>query len=483
VSNDTDSIPGEDLRDLLGDPPNYVHGLLIVWSLEEWKRIGEVMLFELLAHWVSVGRDADSPGGYRRAQCVRQRPGEHVVMPPLATRTCSGDQLLVRATATGLEIQNVGKNPMIVNGKVVTRCVLEPGQLMTLAGQFLFMCVRRPLPMPPWRHFDPRHLGPFGEPNAFGAIGEGEEAYRLMEQLAFAAQSGDHVLLLGESGTGKDACGRAIHAMSPSAPGPFVPISAGNLERSLLVDQLFGHRKGYPESTMEESLGAIGEAHGGSLFFDEIGRLALDAQGALLRVLDQGQYKQLGGKGVKYSLFKLIGAMSSPIDSLLLDLRQRLIRKIWVPRLVDRREDIALIVRGILKKKHAENPDLTRHLVRKQADGSEEVVPPVMFIEKMLSQEAFEGNVRGLQEAVGEMLFESKPAQQGGVVLVRDQGDGEGEDEARGSRLTKAEMEAALGRYAGRVSAAARELGVTRQSLYRAMERVGVKAKGGEGPR
>jgi transcriptional regulator of acetoin/glycerol metabolism len=100
------------------------------------------------------------------------------------------------------------------------------------------------------------------------------------------------------------------------------------------------------------------------------------------------------------------------------------------------------------------------------------------FIAELLRRETLDGNVRDVIAAVKHMIFETTPAQSGGDVRVRQESDpGEGDeiDAARGKRLTQGEIEWALGRYAGNVSAAARALGVTRQTLYRAMERVGVR--------
>jgi two-component system nitrogen regulation response regulator GlnG/two-component system response regulator HydG len=280
--------------------------------------------------------------------------------------------------------------------------------------------------------------------------------------------------------------------MGPDAKGPWAPISAGGLARSLLEDLLFGHEEGYPEKGNKALLGVVGEANGGSLFFDELGQLLFDMQVALLRLLDEGQYKPLGAKGVRYSRFKLIGAMSGLLTNLTKDLRGR-VRIIHLPRLVDRREDIPLLVRDYLRRKHAEQEELvkkglltesdhlTKHLLRKQSDGSEELVPPIAFIEALLRRETFEGNVRTLQEAVDEMLYRTKPPPGDGRVVVREHAAGEDGEEARGRALTKQEIEGALERQRGSVSGAARVLGVTRQSFYRAMERVGVKGKGGEG--
>lgn len=478
MTNDTASVPGEDLRALGIEAPQMELGLLVTWAAEEWGRLGQFCPVTSSAHWLSVGRGADSPGGHRRAQWMQQRAGEHVWMPPLATSTTSADQLLVKVAPQGLELHNIGRHPMFVNRREVQRSTVESGDLIYLHGQFVLKCVRRPLPMPPLRHLHARYMGTFGLPNPFHIVGEAPETIALFEQAAYAAKDvGEHVLIHGQSGTGKESIAGMIHGMSALAAAPFVSVSAANLAPSLLEDMLFGHVKDYPQKGMEAKKGAIGEANGGTLFIDELGRMQPEAQAALLRVLACGEYRVLGGEGVSHSRFRLIAAMNGPITALLHDLYKRLVLKVQMPLLVDRSDDIPLIVRHILRQKHA---DLTRHLVRKQADGTEEIVPPFSFIEDLMKRESFDGNVRDLSDAVSKMLFDTTPAQQGGEVQVRgsDDADRDDPDEVRGRDLKKEEIEWALGKHANNVSAAAANLGVSRASLYRAMERVGVRRSG-----
>jgi two-component system nitrogen regulation response regulator GlnG/two-component system response regulator HydG len=289
-----------------------------------------------------------------------------------------------------------------------------------------------------------------------------------------------HVLIHGDSGTGKESVAKMIHGMGANAGRPFASISAGNLAPSLLEDQLFGHVADYPQKGMQARRGSLGEADGGTLFIDEIGRMRLDAQMALLRALDSGEYKMLGGEGVKHSRFRFVGAMNGLVSALLPDLYNRLVKRIQMPTLAQRSDDIPLIVRHLLRQLHAKNPGVTRHLLRRQANGGEEVVPPVGFIEELVKRQSFDGNVRDLVGAVDQMLFETMPAQGGGDVRVRGEVDRDDDpDEARGRKLTKGEIEWALGKYGGNVSAAARQLDVSRQSLYRAMERVGIRGRSG----
>ena len=470
---DTASIPGEDLRDLGIDPTPRVTGLLVLWASEEHARLGEKWHFQPSSAWYSIGRGDHSPRGFRREHPVQQRPGEHIFQPPIATRTTSGDALLVRTAGEDLELDCVGRHPTLVNGQQVARCTVKPGDLVYLTGQFLLRCVRLPLPMSPLRHLHTRFMGPFGLANPFGTVCETELGWSFLDQCAFAAKRPKHVGLRGESGTGKEAAARMIHGMGPSARGPFAAISAGNLARSLLEDQLFGHVKDYPHKGDPALKGAIAEADGGTLFIDELGKMPLDMQVALLRVLDSGEYKPLGSEGVRHAKFRLVVAMNGPESAVMLDLRKRIDTWIDVPTLAARRDDIPLIVRHILRQIHAETPDVTKHLLREQADGSQEVVPPVWFIEELMKRECFDGNVRDLWLAVSPMLFATTPAQAGGDVQVRQVV--EDASEGRGRALARGEIEWALGKHAGNVSAAARELGVSRQALYRAMGRVGVR--------
>jgi DNA-binding NtrC family response regulator len=482
VSDDTASIPGGQAFEPGPENLEWVHALIMVWAGEEWSRVGEVATFDMPGATFSIGRDDDSPGGHRRARWVRQRPAENGYTPPLVSTATSRDQLLVTSRVYGLDLENVGS------------CRLEEGSFVQIQGQFLFRCIRRPLRMAPARHFAEKYMGPFGEANAFGMVGETPEMWTLLEHLAFAAKVPDHVLLRGQTGTGKESAAEAIHAMSLNALGPFISMSIGNIPRSLFEDALFGHLKDYPQAGMRAKKGAVGEADGGSLFLDEIADLTFDAQTALLRLLDQGEYLTLGGEGRLRSELRLIGAMNRELEALKLDLRKRLSTHIDLPPLTLRRDDVPLILRHLLKRAHARTPGLTQHLVTPQADGTVEVVPPVWFVERLMRQETYEGNVRDLIAAVNQLLEQATPppgpagAKAGGAETAgagagsKDAGEareGAG-DEARGALLTKDEVEWCLARTGGNVSAAAKAAGVSRPAFYRAMSRLGVKRGKGE---
>ena len=151
--------------------------------------------------------------------------------------------------------------------------------------------------MPPLRYLQARFGGRFGRANQFDMVCETEAGWAFLDKCAYAANLPKHVMLHGESGTGKEAAARMIHGMGPNAGGPFASISAGNLARSLLEDQLFGHPKDYPHKGDPALKGAIAEADGGMLVHRRARRMPLDMQVALLRVLDSGEYKPLEARG------------------------------------------------------------------------------------------------------------------------------------------------------------------------------------------
>jgi two-component system response regulator HydG len=382
----------------------------------------------------------------------------------------------VQPSAFGLQIERAGKQETWVDGQPIRSAAVTVGQTVVIPGQFVFLVVRRPVGMPLLRHYLPRFDFPFGEVDPFGMVGETPAAWALRERLAFVAKARVHALLHGPTGAGKEAAARAIHGMGPFAAGPYVTVSSGNVAESLREDELFGHAKDYPEKGLPARKGLFGAANGGILFYDEIASLSPEAQNSLLRVLDHGEYKPLGQEGTLRSFFTLVAAMNQALETLQLDLRKRFGALVVVPGLAERREDIPLLVRHVLRERHAKDSTLTAHLVRPQTDGTSAVVPPASFIEELVRRPSFDGNVRDVVNAVTDMLFDAAPPQGGTSGSPSARPAAPAADEG-GAHLTKQDIEWLLTKHAGNVSAAANEAKTTRQSFYRAMERTGVKEK------
>ncbi|HEY4262498.1 MAG TPA: sigma-54 factor interaction domain-containing protein, partial [Schlesneria sp.] len=137
-------------------------------------------------------------------------------------------------------------------------------------------------------------LGRHEMPVLNGMIGDGpamREVYRLTQQVAATTAT---VLLLGETGTGKELVARGIHELSPRASGPFIRVNCGALSESLLESELFGHVKGAFTSAHENRTGRFEAAHGGTIFLDEINSMSYTLQVKLLRVLQEQEFERVG---------------------------------------------------------------------------------------------------------------------------------------------------------------------------------------------
>ena len=134
----------------------------------------------------------------------------------------------------------------------------------------------------------------------------------MREAMRFASVKGP-VLLRGETGTGKDILARAIHAVGQRQKKPFVPLNVGTLPRELADSELFGHERGAYTGAHTAREGAFVEANGGSLFLDEIAELTLDLQVKLLRVLEDGEVRAVGGRGVRRVDVRVISATWAPL--------------------------------------------------------------------------------------------------------------------------------------------------------------------------
>ena len=172
-----------------------------------------------------------------------------------------------------------------------------------------------------------------------------------------AARSNTPVLIVGETGTGKELIARAIHANSRRAGRPFVPVNCAALPRDLLESELFGHRRGAFSGATTDHPGLFVSAHGGTLFLDEVGELPLEAQAKLLRVLQNGEVRAVGGLDSRRVDVRMLAATNRSLAALrdhdMRDVRQDLFFRlsvlvIQIPPLRSRREDLPLLAAHFL---------------------------------------------------------------------------------------------------------------------------------------
>ncbi len=235
-----------------------------------------------------------------------------------------------------------------------------------------------------------RALKRYGLPNM---VGRSEAMQKVMDVITQVAASRATVLILGESGTGKELVAKTIHASSPRADRPFVPVNTGSMPVDLLESTLFGHVKGAFTSAIATKRGLFEVADQGTIFFDEIGTIGVETQAKLLRVIQEREFMRLGGTDTIKVDVRILAATNSDLRRLVQenkfreDLYYRLnVISIALPPLRERKEDIPLLLDHFLRKYTQENRREELHFA-----------PGAL---KLLMNYDWPGNVRELENAV-----------------------------------------------------------------------------------
>lgn len=197
---------------------------------------------------------------------------------------------------------------------------------------------------------------PAPKTNRFGdMVGQSKAMRTLFSQLDRIAAVGHTALITGESGTGKELAAHGVHRISDRKHGPFVPVNCAALPNNLIESELFGHEKGAFTGASRRQDGAFQRAHQGTLFLDEIGELSLEAQAKLLRALESGEVRRVGGSSTERPSVRVIAATNRDLLSMVDDgtFREDLYFRIGVltvriPPLRERLEDIEPIAHAII---------------------------------------------------------------------------------------------------------------------------------------
>ncbi|MFH2202651.1 MAG: sigma-54 dependent transcriptional regulator [Elusimicrobiota bacterium] len=222
-----------------------------------------------------------------------------------------------------------------------------------------------------------------------------EQVYTLIRK---AGPSGATVLILGETGTGKELVAAALHAASPRRDQAFIKVHCGAIPEDLLEAELFGHEKGAFTGAVREKPGKFELADGGTIFLDEVGEMAPAMQVKLLRVLQNGEFDRVGGTGTLCADVRVVAATNADIKKAVAekrfreDLYYRLnVVPIELPPLRDRREDIPELTAFFLKR-----------LAQKNGRSVPELEPAAMAA---LTAGSWEGNVRQLENLLERLLI------------------------------------------------------------------------------
>jgi DNA-binding NtrC family response regulator len=320
-----------------------------------------------------------------------------------------------------------------------------------------------------------------------GLVGRTGAMLEVYKQIALASSAQAPVLVTGETGTGKELVARAIHRHGPRSARPFVAVNCGAFAEGVLESELFGHVRGAFTGATADKRGVFEQAHGGTLFLDEVGETSPGLQVRLLRALEAGEVRPVGGNRTLQVDVRAIAATHRNLERAVAegtfrqDLYYRLnVFRIAVPPLRDRRDDIPLIA---------------SHILRAAAAPGAKPVRLTAEAQRALQKAPWPGNVRELQNLLERLAATGA----GGVIDAADLPEtvrAVGPEASRSpassgdalfaglpslEEMEKRYLKHVLAAVGGNRSRAAEALGIDRRTLYRMAARFGIDLGGSEG--
>jgi len=310
-------------------------------------------------------------------------------------------------------------------------------------------------------------------------IGGSPRMLALQEMIQKVAVAGVDVLIIGDTGTGKELVARSLHEASRRSNKPFVPVDCGAIPESLLESEFFGHEKGAFTGATARTIGLVEIAEGGTFFLDEVAELPLQLQAKLLRLLQERRFRRLGGRKEHLVDIRILAATNRNLEKEVKegrfreDLYYRLnVVEMHVPALKERREDI---------------PVLARYFI--ESSGTEMGKPwiqPSQDLLEILERYDWPGNVRQLQNVLKRLVAlsdgkvihsESLPDEFALLGTARTESDRGGFFEVRSKRIDEFEREylsRLLEANAGDVSKSANQADIPRGTMYRLLKKHGI---------
>jgi DNA-binding NtrC family response regulator len=293
--------------------------------------------------------------------------------------------------------------------------------------------------------------------NLCGIVYESDAMQQVVSIATQVAHADVPVVITGDNGVGKEKIADIVQANSSCKSGPYIKTNTGALPSELMESELFGNEAGAFTGAQKARVGRFEAADNGTLFLDEIGVLPPAGQIKLLRVLQTGEFERLGSTQTRKVKVRIIAATNADLNTAIAtgkfreDLYYRLnVIEIHVPPLAERRDDILPLARAFLGNQHQLNPEA----------------------EQVLLEYDWPGNVRELQNCMRRAVLLTD----GKCISVQALGLPDNPADAGDATrlLTRLDIETALTRHAGVIASAAQELGLSRQALYRRMEKFGI---------
>ena len=305
-------------------------------------------------------------------------------------------------------------------------------------------------------------------------VGQSPAMLKVYHTISRVAKTDANVLILGENGTGKEMIARAIHRSSNRSEKPFISVDLGAISETLFESELFGHTKGSFTDAKEDRAGRFEVADGGTIFLDEIGNLSLPLQAKLLTVLQSRTITRVGSNKTKQVDVRLICATNMPLYDMVKEssFRQDLLYRIntielGLPALRERTSDISLLAEHFLV-----------YYARKYNKNVHTLSPAAV---KRMEKYTWPGNVRELQHSIERavIMSEGSSLQQEDFFFSSNHNSPEKKEDKLSLDLDQFHLEdvekilirKVLKKHGGNISQAAAELGLTRSSLYRRLEK------------
>jgi DNA-binding NtrC family response regulator len=303
-------------------------------------------------------------------------------------------------------------------------------------------------------------------------IGDSQPIRDIFKIIDKVASTDANILVLGENGTGKELIARAIHLKSLRKDNVFIGVDMGAITETLFESELFGHKKGAFTDAKDDRAGRFEIAHNGTLFLDEIGNLSLPLQSKLLTALQKREVTRIGSNQSVSVDIRLICATNMPIYEMVGEntFRQDLLYRvntveIHLPSLRERLDDIPLLADHFVKMYNTKY----RKNIKTMAPNTT----------AKLQKYSWPGNIRELQHAIERAIIMSdtdilSPDDFFFLVQKPDIGQSIIPDDFNLDNVEKSVIEKAVNKHNGNISKAAKELGLTRASLYRRLEKYGL---------